>query len=83
MLTDQTRWSLGRGKPLVPSRWQATEGDSFMRPHTENCALEPRQPVAPAPRGSRCAGLPNDDTTGRLPASELLLRKLAHVGRRT
>jgi hypothetical protein len=24
MLTDQTRWSLGRGKPLVPSRWQAT-----------------------------------------------------------
>jgi hypothetical protein len=25
MLTDQTRWSLGHGKPLVPSRWQATE----------------------------------------------------------
>ena len=24
MLTDQTRWSLGHGKPLVPSRWQAT-----------------------------------------------------------
>ena len=24
ILTDQTRWSLGRGKPLVPSRWQAT-----------------------------------------------------------
>ena len=24
MLTNQTRWSLGRGKPLVPSRWQAT-----------------------------------------------------------
>jgi hypothetical protein len=24
MLTDQTRWSLGRGNPLVPSRWQAT-----------------------------------------------------------
>jgi hypothetical protein len=26
MLTDQTRWSLGHGKPLVPSRWQATTG---------------------------------------------------------
>jgi hypothetical protein len=26
MLTNQTRWSLGHGKPLVPSRWQATEG---------------------------------------------------------
>jgi hypothetical protein len=26
MLTDQTRWSLGRGNPLVPSRWQATVG---------------------------------------------------------
>jgi hypothetical protein len=24
MLTDQTRWSLGHGNPLVPSRWQAT-----------------------------------------------------------
>jgi hypothetical protein len=24
MLTDQTRWSLGHGKPLVSSRWQAT-----------------------------------------------------------
>jgi hypothetical protein len=27
MLTDQTRWSLGHGKPLVPSRWQATPVD--------------------------------------------------------
>lgn len=27
MLTDQTRWSLGHGKPLVPSRWQATLSD--------------------------------------------------------
>jgi hypothetical protein len=25
MLTDQTQWSLGHGKPLVPSRWQATQ----------------------------------------------------------
>ncbi|MGH3710997.1 MAG: DDE-type integrase/transposase/recombinase [Pseudonocardiaceae bacterium] len=24
MLTNQTRWSLGHGNPLVPSRWQAT-----------------------------------------------------------
>jgi len=24
MRTNQTRWSLGHGKPLVPSRWQAT-----------------------------------------------------------
>ncbi len=28
MLTDQPRWSLGRGKPLVPSRWQATSVDA-------------------------------------------------------
>jgi len=24
MLTNQTRWSLGHGNPVVPSRWQAT-----------------------------------------------------------
>ena len=25
MLTNATRWSLGRGRTLVPSRWQATD----------------------------------------------------------
>jgi hypothetical protein len=29
MLTDQTQWSLGRGKPLVPLRWQATSMDFY------------------------------------------------------
>jgi len=32
MLTNQTRWSLGHGKPLVPSRWQATKKPVASRP---------------------------------------------------
>jgi hypothetical protein len=37
MLTNQTRWSLGHGKPLVPSRWQATESAGQRGAHAGSC----------------------------------------------
>jgi hypothetical protein len=53
MLTDQTRWSLGHGKPLVPSRWQATRAvttPAGRSPSASACDSQRRQHLPQRPR---------------------------------
>ncbi|GAA2108969.1 hypothetical protein GCM10009780_63100 [Actinomadura alba] len=42
MLDDSTRWSLPRGNPLVPSRWQATRP---LDSHLLGCEFDVHRPA--------------------------------------
>jgi hypothetical protein len=63
MLADQTRWSQAHGKTPVPSRWQATGGDTDTLSDADLASLTPirevtaqrfnHSPVTNASRGQR------------------------------
>jgi hypothetical protein len=72
MLTNQTRWSLGHGKPPVRSRWQATSTrrDGPCRDRQALPLPGPTDPLAPQQRRAGVSevwpvSLAKAQTTGR------------------